>query len=328
MIKLTNNIGQWLFKVLEERGEKPDDPSIYGRSVKELVREQLNTADQTGDLMGSIAHILKAAGSKNGLNRDYTDLLRRSVLSPRELNEFKAQCELLGKEWSSCHRCHVPIKQREMVTYVNGVLYCNGCAFPDYVSCGTDGCATKLPVPSSISKILQKLRKACAGCLRRTNNPTAAPERDERKDNPYFISLCNYRWGMNRDTIERMDEATLEDYWSNLLSDEYLLPDGRPGIQFTRAGLAPAMPPTPTPAPNRFTAAFEYTLRQGIEQAAATLPTPPTDGGRVLGTLNEQIRAMRATPQNFYVTNIGQRAAAVDPPPVWREITETDAPED
>lgn len=139
MIRLSHDDARQLVDLLRSA------PGAPFEHIAVTLREQLESPNHCNDLVDTVAAVLM-----DGKYRaSHLDLLRRAILSPRELTTFKATL----KKNRTCARCSQELLDYESVTMVSGDVHCYRCAYPEYVRCAT--CHEAVPV-EGIQRTIQR----------------------------------------------------------------------------------------------------------------------------------------------------------------------------
>ena len=169
MIRLTTEVAQRLIRffepILHRAASTPDEAML--QELVNAIDGQLNTPSHFDDLVDTIVKVVQEPRISS-LNRDHLALLRRALLSPRELAKFSA---LMNKR-QDCTHCGRRLLDYEAITIVSGNVRCYQCSTPMVIHC--PDCEGTIDV-SGVGKSLQRQRQRHT-CAAPGANPAPEPE--------------------------------------------------------------------------------------------------------------------------------------------------------
>ena len=127
------------------------------REALGTLEEQFAHPHHDSDMIERIATILQAPRAKSILGGEYLRMLRKALLSPREIAGIEAVKAL------HCVRCEVPIADGELCSFTDSEsIFCWHCNQPTSIPCR--GCNTSITLPTGVGRVVQKAFKECTQC--------------------------------------------------------------------------------------------------------------------------------------------------------------------
>lgn len=177
---------------------------LPGSATRELFEEirstlaaQLETPNFSNDLMDTVVNIVSDPRARQ-LSGTALDQLRRALLSPLELAQFRAK----QQRSHSCWDCGSPFRNSEVTVYEEGQTFCTGCAEARWISCRD--CGEILDVRGVI-KTMQRAREKHECSARPLEEPAVTPP---RPDGPRLTNTISGRAVSWRDLTATLPNPT------------------------------------------------------------------------------------------------------------------------